>query len=112
MSSAESQTMYWNMHYMLPLLAIVIGILYPVINLGISRGRYRRPSQIRVVRLKRLTIVALPLSFAVAVLFPLPGLNTVGAAILLTSALLLPAIATHFYMKVHSRRQRQQKEEH
>jgi protein-S-isoprenylcysteine O-methyltransferase Ste14 len=112
MSSAESQTMYWNMHYMLPLLAIVIGILYPVINLGTSMGRYRRPSQIRVIRLKRLAIIALPLSVAVAVLFPLPGLNTVGAAILLTTALLLPAIAIHFYMKMQSRKQRQQKEEH
>ena len=92
---------------LLPLIAIAIGVFFPISIADVQSTYTLRSSRIRVILLRRFSILVLMLSTAAAMIVPFYGMNNLAKGILLSTALLLPAYVAHIWLKVSYKRRHQ-----
>ena len=92
---------------LLPLIAIAIGVFFPISIADVQSTYTLRSSRIRVILLRRFSILVLMFSTAAAMIVPFYGMNNLAKGILLSTALLLPAYVAHIWLKVSYKRRHQ-----
>jgi len=90
----------------LPLIAVFIGLWFPLRIKSAYHSGALSISHVRLVWLRRLCILVLIGSAAIAFLIPVPGLSSLKVGALLSGIILAPAYVVHKYLQVKSRRRR------
>jgi len=86
--------------FLLPLIAVAIGVFYPLSVTVVHTTKSLKKPQVRVIMLRRLVIFVLLVSTIMAIMFPFHGLSNIAKALLLCAAVLLPAYVAHVYLKI------------
>lgn len=87
--------MTWDFVYLLPIVAIAIGVFYPLRIVGSLSGTSLMDSKGRWVILRRLALFVLPLSTIIAVMNPSYELSNLIKALLISFAVLVPVYLAH-----------------
>ena len=98
--------------FLLPLLAVAIGIFFPLTVTVVDPSKTLMKPHVRVVMLRRLVILMLVLSTVLAITIPFQGLSNIAKALLLCAAVLLPVYAAHVCLNLFGMRRRKVRRKH